>query len=137
MADAYTEGVATHQFIEHNQQTHAGQVDGVAVPGDDELTHPFGLQAGPSRRARDRIRKSACGKRQWAVDDGDVRKRLGGDVVELPAYFGLERGLRRWRVEDLRARNFDGGSVLDGEADVSDGGWRTAACDPPGRGIPS
>ena len=63
------------------------------MTGDDELADPFRLETGPSSATCDAVGESARGKRQRAVDDGNVGIRLGSDVVQPTADLWLQRGL--------------------------------------------
>lgn len=82
------------------------------MTGDDKLADPLRFETGPSSATRDAVGESARRERQRAVDNRNVRICLRSDVVEPTADLCFQSGLGRRRVQDLRPRNLDGGTVL-------------------------
>ena len=83
----------THQLIEHDKQTDAGEIHRILCSSYHQLAYTLRLQSRPPSAAANSIRQGAGGERQRTIYDSNVGKSLRSNVIEPATYFRLQAGL--------------------------------------------
>jgi hypothetical protein len=116
--------MATHEFVQHDEEADAGHVDTISGTADDEFAETLSLETGVTAETVHAVR-GWQGDGRGGIDDGDVCQGLGGDLVETATDVWLEGGSGGGRIENVGPGCFDGDTGLRGRGERG-GEWGRA-----------